>query len=334
MPTIEQWIEALKRRAGNADVIQLRNKDGSLTEPMSISVAAEYLYNGTKPRPKILPSEQIAAQQDRQWAENKARRQTEAARTRANEYNTRSFYIDVALPTLTFGLSKYIPGLKGTANSYTDPLLASSVAVSKSPIGKLFWPAAAAAATWGWYANTHEPPMYINTGSRLYNEAATNTEQSADTTRTATPSTPTNTETSSSQGSQSRNTPAPANPDPNDNKKGFKDKQKKVASRIKKGYENALVGLEYGLGFGAPIAGLGYGAYKWMQPNKTRADSILDSQLYQVGELNKAVQINENQKKIDAILQQIQSGSPQTQSNDSNYVAPQQVVNPTDTLDF
>ena len=46
---------------------------------------------------------------------------------------------------------------------------------------------------------------------------------------------------------------------------------------MKKGYGNALVGLEYGLGFGAPIAGLGYGAYKWMQPNKTRADSILDS---------------------------------------------------------
>ena len=144
--------------------------------------------------------------------------------------------------------------------------------------------------------------------------------------------------------------PAPANPNPqqdpkqnnssnsghsgNQRKPSFRERQKQVLNRIKKGYGNALVGLEYGLGFGAPIAGLGYGAYKWMQPNKTRADSILDSQLYQVGELNKAVQINENQKKIDAILQQIQSGSPQTQSNDSNYIAPQQVVNPTDTLDF
>lgn len=144
--------------------------------------------------------------------------------------------------------------------------------------------------------------------------------------------------------------PAPANPDPqqdpeqnnssnsgnsgNQRKSPFRERQKKVLNRMKKGYGNALVGLEYGLGFGAPIAGLGYGAYKWMQPNKTRADSILDSQLYQVGELNKAIQINENQKKIDAILQQIQSESPQTQSNDSNYIAPQQVVNPTDTLDF
>lgn len=144
--------------------------------------------------------------------------------------------------------------------------------------------------------------------------------------------------------------PAPANPNPqqdpeqnnssnsgnsgNQRKPSFRERQKKVLNRIKKGYGNTLVGLEYGLGFGAPIAGLGYGVYKWMQPDKTRADSILDSQLYQVRELNKAVQINENQKKIDAILQQIQSGSPQTQSNDSNYIAPQQVVNPTDTLDF
>lgn len=137
---------------------------------------------------------------------------------------------------------------------------------------------------------------------------------------------------SSSTGSGTAS-PAPANP--NDNgKKGFKDRQKQVLNRLKQGYGNALIGLEYGVGFGLPVAGLGYAAYRWMQPGKTSADSILDSQLYQVGELNKAIQINENQKKIDAILQQIQGGSPKTQSSDSGYFAPQQTVAPTDTLDF
>lgn len=137
---------------------------------------------------------------------------------------------------------------------------------------------------------------------------------------------------SSSTGSGVAN-PASANPNGND-KKGFKDRQKQVLNRLKQGYSNALIGLEYGVGFGLPVAGLGYAAYRWMQPGKTSADSILDSQLYQVGELNKAVQINENQKKIDAILQQIQSGSPKTQSSDSSYFAPQQTIAPTDTLDF
>lgn len=186
-------------------------------------------------------------------------------------------------------------------------------------------------------------PRYSVISSRLYDEAPSDSIGTAP----AQPAQPAQPASASGSGSTA---PAPANPDPqqdpeqnnssnsgnsgNQRKPSFRERQKKVLNRIKKGYGNALVGLEYGLGFGAPIAGLGYGVYKWMQPNKTRADSILDSQLYQVGELNKAVQINENQKKIDAVLQQIQSGSPQTQSNDSNYIAPQQVVNPTDTLDF
>lgn len=144
----------------------------------------------------------------------------------------------------------------------------------------------------------------------------------------ANPATPTD-----SVGSTPTSAPEPEHRDPN-NKKGFKEKQKKVLNRLKTGYGNMLTGLEYGLGFGVPVGGAAYGIYKWMQPEKTRMDSILDNQLRQVKELNKAVQINENQKKIDAILKQIQSGSSQTQQVDSNYVAPDQTVNPTDTLDF
>lgn len=133
--------------------------------------------------------------------------------------------------------------------------------------------------------------------------------------------------------------PAPASPGPkrNDstnNKKGFKEKQKKVLNRLKTGYGNTLIGLEYGLGFSVPVGSAAYGIYKWMQPEKTRMDSTLDNQLRQVEELNKAAQINENQKKIDAILKQIQSGSSQTQQVDSGYVAPEQYVAPTDMLDF
>ena len=157
---LQKYIEALRRHANNARYVQLRLSDGNLTSPMSIEDAAAYIYSDNKPQTKTLPSEQVAAQQDRQWAAREAARQADQARTRANEYNTRTFYTDVALPTITLGLSKFIPGLEGTANSVTDPLLASSLAVSKSPVGKLFLPAATAAAAWSWYANTHRVPDF------------------------------------------------------------------------------------------------------------------------------------------------------------------------------
>lgn len=173
-------------------------------------------------------------------------------------------------------------------------------------------------------------------GSYFYPEEAAsssedNSTESSGSSNEPAPSSSQQAESSTTGTNSGTTSPAPANPN---NGKGFKDRQKQVLNRVKKGYSNALIGLEYGVGFGLPIGGIGYGVYKWAQPGKTRADTVLDRQLYQIEELNKAVQINENQKKIDAILQQIQNGSPQIQPNDNNYLAPQQIVAPTDTLDF
>ena len=287
---LQKYIEALRLHANNARYVQLRLSDGNLTSPMSIEDAAAYIYSGNKPQTKTLPSEQVAAQQDRQWAAREAVRQADQARTRANEYNTRTFYTDVALPTLTLGLSKFIPGLEGTANSVTDPLLASSLAVSKSPVGKLFLPAATAAAAWSWYANTHRPDFRFRTESPEQDSDKGNDISNLD-----------DTGQTEGQGSAS-------NPQPEQNPKKpskFKEEAKKVGKNIAKGYGKVAKGAAYGLGFVGVPAGIAYGIYKATQPEPSDADKVLEAQEKQIQEVVKLQQAARNQERIDSMLKLI-----------------------------
>lgn len=175
---LQAYIEAIKRQVGKVQYVQVRDHDGNLTSPMPIEAAARYIYSGDMPPARTMPSEEIASQQDRKWASKEAYRQVELARARANDHNMRTFYTDVALPTLTLGLSKYIPGLEGTAYSAVEPLTASAIALQKSPVGRLIWPISALAAGWTWYANTHEPPAmrFDSIEEREDQPVVTNTE--------------------------------------------------------------------------------------------------------------------------------------------------------------
>lgn len=331
---LQKYIEALRRHANNARYVQLRLSDGNLTSPMSIEDAAAYIYSDNKPQTKTLPSEQVATQQDRQWAAREAVRQADQARTRANEYNTRTFYTDVALPTLTLGLSKFIPGLEGTANSVTDPFLASSLAVSKSPVGKLFLPAATAAAVWSWYANTHRVPDFrLRTESPEWDYDAgwdvplptTN----VDSAQPVSPAASQAVDETVSRSEEQESSPSPQpeqnndeNPSqepeqkPNKPKKSSKVKEeaKKVGKNIAKGYGKVAKGAAYGLGFVGVPAGIAYGIYKASQPEPTAADSALNSQVKQLEELYKVQQVVRNRERIDSMLNLLDKGSINTKA--------------------
>lgn len=330
---LQKYIEALRRHANNARYVQLRLSDGNLTSPMSIEDAAAYIYSDNKPQTKTLPSEQVAAQQDRQWAAREAARQADQARTRANEYNTRTFYTDVALPTITLGLSKFIPGLEGTANSVTDPLLASSLAVSKSPVGKLFLPAATAAAAWSWYANTHRPDFRLRTESPEWDYDAGYDIPLPDEFPVANPSKsgPLDKGRINEEGSVPDPQPDPEQdkeeePEqkPNKPKKSSKVKEeaKKVGKNIAKGYGKVAKGAAYGLGFVGVPAGIAYGVYKATQPEPSDADKALEAQEKWIKEIVKVQQAARNQERIDSMLKLLEDrGSVNTKAEPGSLPA-------------
>ncbi len=323
---LQKYIEALKRNAGNARYVQLKLSDGSLTSPMSIEDAAAYLYSGNKPQTKILPSEQVANRQDRQWSAREAARQAELARSRAIEYNTRSFYRDVALPTATLGLSKFIPGLEGQSNE-EDMKYAIAGAVSRNPVlSRIFWPAATAAAVWSWYANTHKPDFRFRTESPEQDydaglDAPLPTDQTPPVTSTDASSTqPVSPETSQdaddtvSQSEEQESSPSPQpeqNNEEDPNKKPKKrsktrekvsSEAKKVGKNIAKGYGKVAKGAAYGMGFVGVPAGVAYGIYKATQPKPTEADEALAAQIKQIEELQKLKQVQRNKERIDSML--------------------------------
>lgn len=219
--TLKQLLKShmmIKDRYGNMVLLSRNN-----------TVSPRYSANKDVGRNSILPSEEIAAQKDRQWVEDEARRQTEQARTRANEQNTRSFYTNAVLPALTLGMSEYIPGLKSDTNENTAPLYATAAALQKSPAGKLFWPAAVAAGLWSWYANTHEPPTYYTTSSYPISSYTMLDEAPAVPGDSLPTGNPTSTPTEGTTGStQTSSQAAPSNPDPND-----KNKKSKIPSWAK-----------------------------------------------------------------------------------------------------
>ena len=324
---LQKYIEALRQHTNNARYVQLRLSDGNLTSPMSIEDAAVYIYSDNKPQTKTLPSEQVAAQQDKQWAAREAARQADQARTRANEYNTRTFYTDVALPTITLGLSKFIPGLEGTANSVTDPLLASSLAVSKSPVGKLFLPAATAAAVWSWYANTHRVPDFrlrtespewdYDAGWDIPEDYVPSTATNVGSTQPVSPAASQAVDETVSRSNEQELSPSSQpeqnndeNPNqepeqkPNKPKKPSKIKEeaKKVGKNIAKGYGKVAKGAAYGLGFVGVPAGIAYGIYKAAQPEPSDADKALEASEKWMKEVVKLQQAARNQERIDSML--------------------------------
>lgn len=146
--TLEQYIKAIQKQAGNAEVVQLKNSDGSLSEPMPVRVAAEYLYNGTKPTTKTMPSEK-----NQMYPDQDIKRINEKAKAKSSNENVANFYKHGVLPALTFGISELI-----TNGDPRTMSLSAAEGIGLKALSKSYWPIALGAAALNLYTSTHEPP--------------------------------------------------------------------------------------------------------------------------------------------------------------------------------
>ncbi len=84
-------------------------------------------------------------------------------------------------------------------------------------------------------------------------------------------------------------------------KGGFKGGAKRVGRNLGNFYGKVLTGGAYGVGgVGVPGA-IGYGIYRWSQPEPTVADSLLEEQSRQIMELGKLGRARQNQITIDSL---------------------------------
>lgn len=144
--TKEQYLIALRKLAGPADQVQIK-EDGHLTPPMTFSAAAEYLYNGTKPAIKTMPSEN-----NQMYSDPDIKRINEQAKARASDLKMRNFYEHGVLPALTFGASElFTNGIPGRLTFST------AVPLFKGVSTRLLWPLALGLGAYSWWNAAHEP---------------------------------------------------------------------------------------------------------------------------------------------------------------------------------
>ena len=142
--------------------------------------------------------------------------------------------------------------------------------------------------------------MYINPALTRTRSVSMASEAARDSTGTATaPRDSTGTVPSSApQG----NKPEDKKPKQDPKKKGgFKEGAKRVGRNLGNFYGKVLTGGAYGVGgVGVPGA-IGYGIYRWSQPEPTAADSLLEEQSRQIMELGKLGRARQNQIAIDSL---------------------------------
>lgn len=142
--------------------------------------------------------------------------------------------------------------------------------------------------------------MYINPALTRTRSVSMASEAARDSTGTATaPRDSTGTVPSSApQG----NKPEDKKPKQDPKKKGgFKEGAKRVGRNLGNFYGKVLTGGAYGVGgVGVPGA-IGYGIYRWSQPEPTAADSLLEEQSRQIMELGKLGRARQNQITIDSL---------------------------------
>lgn len=142
--------------------------------------------------------------------------------------------------------------------------------------------------------------MYINPALTRTRSVSMASEAARDSTGTATaPRDSTGTVPSSApQG----NKPEDKKPKQDPKKKGgFKEGAKRVGRNLGNFYGKVLTGGAYGVGgVGVPGA-IGYGIYRWSQPEPTAADSLLEEQSRQIMELRKLGRARQNQITIDSL---------------------------------
>lgn len=176
--TIDQYIKAIQNQAGSAKYVQLR-ENGKLTPPMTISAAAEYLYNGTKPESRTMASES-----NKMYSDPDIKRINEQAKARESNTQMRNFYEHGVLPALTFGASELF-----TNGDPRTMSLATTGAIGTRMASRGFWPLALGLGVLNWYTATHQPPSMSLSFDRSFEVASDDTPVEPDTVSSATPAT-------------------------------------------------------------------------------------------------------------------------------------------------
>ena len=121
--------------------------------------------------------------------------------------------------------------------------------------------------------------------------------------------------------SSSQQTPNQGSNDRKPKKKnGFKEGAKQVGRNISRTYGRVLRGGAYGTGYIGVPGAIGYGIYKWNQPDPTAADSLLEEQSRQLIELNKLNTARQNQITIDSLRRSLSNPIIPTQGSDTATV--------------
>lgn len=140
--------------------------------------------------------------------------------------------------------------------------------------------------------------MYINPALTRTRSVSMASEAARDSTGTAPRDSTGTVPSSAPQG----NKPEDKKPKQDPKKKGgFKEGAKRVGRNLGNFYGKVLTGGAYGVGgVGVPGA-IGYGIYRWSQPEPTAADSLLEEQSRQIMELGKLGRARQNQITIDSL---------------------------------
>lgn len=281
------------------------------------------------------------------WQEKQYRKvmASRSGRTQTNQANAAV----LALPAAGYAAAQFLEGIGASLPSFSLPAISGSTLAASAPIaltlaGPLYGayelatgqhhsismtPQERQQMTFAPDATRVERPIVVSrtrvgsqsrpVGEMYLNPALTHSgtismasEATQDSTATA-PRDSVRTSPSSSQ-----QTPNQGSNDRKPKKKnGFKEGAKQVGRNISRTYGRVLRGGAYGTGYIGVPGAIGYGVYKWNQPDPTAADSLLEEQSRQLIELNKLNTARQNQITIDSLRRSLSRPTIPAQSSDT-----------------
>ena len=133
MSRLSKYLKAVQNQSGGAPYVKLKLSDGSYTQPMTQSAAAEYLYNMDNEQPtQDSPIYTMPSENNQMYTDPDIVRMNEAAAARAYNDKLNSFYNETVLAPLGVTESEYLPHSRGLA--------AATAVAEKSPVGKYLLP--------------------------------------------------------------------------------------------------------------------------------------------------------------------------------------------------
>lgn len=166
MSRLSKYLKAVQNQSGGAPYVKLKLSDGSYTQPMTQSAAAEYLYNMNNEQPtQDSPIYTMPSENNQMYTDPDIVKMNEAAAARAYNDKLNSFYNETVLAPLGVTESEYLPNSRGLA--------AATAVAEKSPVGKYLLPISSLFGLGLWLRNN---PMNFYDGA-MYDTADAGTAE-------------------------------------------------------------------------------------------------------------------------------------------------------------